>query len=70
MNNTITSLNIIKKPGNPTSAGYQEDFSEDIDSKVVSKDVDSIFVSRVGGASLTSNAFNNALQDIKIAAEI
>ncbi|MEZ4104186.1 MAG: hypothetical protein R3B60_02785 [Candidatus Paceibacterota bacterium] len=43
---------------------YQERFDEVYKSEVIGKKLDQIHLSRVGGASLTSEAFNNAVADI------
>ncbi len=48
---------------------HQADFAAGYKSMVVGKNVDDVQLSRVSGASLTSNAFNNALDEIKIDAE-
>ena len=47
-----------------TSEQYQKRFSSTYKSAVISKQLDSISLSRVGGASLTSGAFNKALANI------
>jgi hypothetical protein len=51
------------------SSQYQKRFSGSIQSQVVGKKLDSISLSRVGGASLTTNAFNEALVNIKASAQ-
>lgn len=48
-----------------TSAQYQSSFSQNYQSEVVGKKLDSISLTRVGGASLTTGAFNNALVQVK-----
>lgn len=49
--------------GNP--AMFQRQFAEGIAAEVVGKDIDTLQVSRVGGSSLTSGGFNDALARIK-----
>ncbi len=52
-----------------TSTYYQNRFSNVYQAQVIGKKLDSISLSRVGGASLTSNAFNNAVNQIKASAK-
>jgi hypothetical protein len=52
-----------------TSQGYQNKFVAAYESQVIGKKLDSIKLSRVGGASLTSNAFNDAVAKVKVAAQ-
>ncbi len=48
-----------------TSTQYQNKFSQNYQSEVVGKKLDSISLTRVGGASLTTGAFNKALVQVK-----
>ena len=48
-----------------TSSQYQSRFSQNYQSEVVGKKLDSISLTRVGGASLTTGAFNKALVQVK-----
>ncbi|MES2966300.1 MAG: hypothetical protein V4668_00770 [Patescibacteria group bacterium] len=48
-----------------TSSQYQSRFSQSYQSEVVGKKLDSISLSRVGGASLTTGAFNAGLAQVK-----
>lgn len=66
----ITSVSIQEGATNPKSEDYQQRFINAIDGDVVGKDVDSVSLSRTGGASLTSDAFNDALDEIKLDAAI
>jgi hypothetical protein len=52
-----------------TSQDYQNKFVAAYESQVIGKKLDSIKLSRVGGASLTSNAFNDAVAKVKVAAQ-
>ncbi len=52
-----------------TSTNFQNRFSNAYQAQVIGKKLDSISLSRVGGASLTSNAFNNAVNQIKASAK-
>jgi uncharacterized protein with FMN-binding domain len=49
---------------------YTRRFTNSYDSYVTGNDLDSVNLSRVGGASLTSNAFNKAIADIKNQASV
>lgn len=53
-----------------TSTGYQTKFEAAYQAQVVGKSLDSISLSRVAGASLTTGAYNNALAQIKTAAKL
>lgn len=44
---------------------YSKRFSDAYQSQVIGKDLESVSLSRVGGASLTTRAFNNALNSIR-----
>ena len=50
------------------SSNYQNRFMRAYESQVIGKKLDAIKLSRVGGASLTSNAFNDAIAKVKAAA--
>lgn len=45
--------------------GYSKRFSSGYQNQIIGKDLGSASLSRVGGASLTTNAFNSALSNIK-----
>lgn len=62
---TVTSLSVTGAGLKRESQQYQSRFIGSIDSQVIGKDIDTISLSRVGGASLTTKAFNNALQKIE-----
>lgn len=66
LNNTITDVSIQYGIGvNHESVWYQNRFQSAYRPLVIGKNIDSISLSRVGGASLTTNAFNAALHAIK-----
>ena len=50
-------------------SGYSDQFASAYQSTIIGKNLDKINLSRVGGASLTSNAFNQALGTIKTQAK-
>ncbi len=60
----VTSSNIVYS-SNASGDGNTKKFNNAYSSQVIGKDVDSINLSRVGGASLTTNAFNNAIEAVK-----
>ena len=49
-------------------AHFQNAFDGDIQSVVIGVDIDEIVVDRVGGSSLTSSGFNEAIEQIKLQA--
>lgn len=57
------SIDYSASPGD--SQEYQERFANSISSELVGKDINEISVSRIGGASLTTQAFMDAIEDIK-----
>lgn len=66
LNDVVTEAQ-VSYGGEPhqTSSQYQSRFSQSYQSQVVGKKLDSISLSRVGGASLTTGAFNKALVQVK-----
>ena len=65
----ITAVAVAVEAKSPTARQFQEQFSTRILPAIVSKDLASVGVSRVAGASLTSLGFNNALQKIRTNAD-
>lgn len=63
-NDKVTASNIVYS-SNANSDGNTKKFNGAYSSQVIGKDIDSINLSRVGGASLTTNAFNNAVSAVK-----
>ena len=64
-NGVITDTSVAASGNSDHAQIHQKDFADGYKSLVVGKDVDSVSLSRVSGASLTSNAFNDALDMIK-----
>jgi len=60
---TSTSLDVNSRSGE--SRSYQRDFAAGYKSLVVGKNVNDVSLSRVAGASLTTNGFETALEQIK-----
>jgi len=61
----VTAVEVTPLATDPTSRGFQTQFADGIAAAVVGQDIDSLTVSRVGGSSLTSGGFNDALEKIK-----
>lgn len=64
-NNVVTSVTATTDAGSRESQEYDDRFLASYESEVVGKSVDDVQLSRVAGASLTSNGFNNALDEIR-----
>jgi uncharacterized protein with FMN-binding domain len=64
-NDVVTSVNVSGNATDPEAAQFQARFASGISTEVVGKDLSSLSVTRVSGASLTSNGFNTALDDIR-----
>lgn len=62
----ITNLNTESKYQDHESISYINDFAGSIKSKVVGKKLSDINLSRVGGASLTTGAFQDAVDQISL----
>jgi hypothetical protein len=66
----ITASNVtFTGDDNKTSAGLQTKFAAAYQTQVVGKKIDDVSLARVGGASLTTNAFNQALAEVKASAK-
>jgi hypothetical protein len=61
----VTDVTVTPLATDTTSLGFQTQFADGIAAVVVGKDIDTLAVSRVGGSSLTSGGFNDALAQIK-----
>lgn len=64
-NGTVTSTSATEKASDSESQSFQEDFISGYKAQVVGKSLDSIDLSRVSGSSLTSQGFNDAIEQIK-----
>jgi uncharacterized protein with FMN-binding domain len=64
-NDAVTDVTVTPLSTDPTAKGFQTKFADGIAGVIVGKDVDTLAVSRVGGSSLTSGGFNDALAQIK-----
>ena len=61
---TITAVSVSNNISESQPQYYTDSFAANIESAVVSTPLKSAYASRVGGASLTSGAFDDALQAI------
>jgi hypothetical protein len=62
----ISDITFAMTPTNPTSAQYFNGFKNSFPkSQIVGKTLNDISLSRVGGASLTTNAFNKAIGELR-----
>ena len=61
----VTAVTVTPLATDSTSKGFQTQFADGIAAVVVGQDIDTLNVSRVGGSSLTSGGFNDALAQIK-----
>lgn len=61
----ITDTAIVNKATDREAREYQERFSNNYKELIVGKKVGDVSLSRVAGSSLTSNGFNDALDQIK-----
>lgn len=67
-NDKITTSNIVYSD-NALEDSNTKKFDNAYSSQVIDKDIDSINLSRIGGASLTTKAFNDAIDAVKVDAK-
>ena len=65
VNNDKVTASTLSFDADGARDGYSKRFSNGYQNQVTGKDLGSVNLSRVGGASLTTNAFNSALSSIK-----
>jgi len=63
--NTITDVTVVGEASDPQAKRHQSEFSDGIAAEVVGKNIDEISVDKIGGSSLTSGGFNEAIDAIK-----
>ncbi|MEI6022809.1 MAG: hypothetical protein WCQ32_03135 [bacterium] len=68
-NDIVTAASVTPEAGDHTSARYQEKFISGYQGYVVGKNIASIYLTKVSGASLTPKGFNDALNQIKAQAK-
>jgi uncharacterized protein with FMN-binding domain len=61
----VTAVTVTPLATEGNSIGFQTLFAEGIAAVVEGRDIDTLDVSRVGGSSLTSGGFNDAIEKIK-----
>lgn len=61
----ISDITVTPEATNGTSKGFQAKFAGGIADEVVGKSLDELNVSKVSGSSLTSQGFNQAIDQIK-----
>jgi hypothetical protein len=64
-NNIVINVSTSLSMSGGESSGYQKRFASSYKSQVLNKNIKDISLSRVGGASLTTEAFNQAIAKIK-----
>lgn len=63
--NTITAATVVSEANDNRAQAYQDAFIDGYKSYVVGRDITTVKLSQVSGSSLTSEGFNNALDQIK-----
>jgi uncharacterized protein with FMN-binding domain len=61
----VTAVTVTPESTDSTAQGFQTQFADGIAAVVEGEDIDSLSVSRVGGSSLTSGGFDDAVEKIK-----
>ena len=64
-NDSVAAVTVTPQSTDPTAKGFQTQFADGIADVIIGRDIDILEVSRVGGSSLTSGGFNDALEKIK-----
>jgi len=64
-NSTVTDLTIVHTPVNGSSRFYHSVFDGEIRSQVIGKDIKDIRITKIAGASFTTNAFAQAIGKIQ-----
>lgn len=64
-NNVITAASVIPQATDPNSKKYQMMFASGCQGMVIGKDISTVNLTKVSGSSLTSQGFNDALQQIE-----
>lgn len=66
---TITDASVNQEGKTGEAQEYQSKFASGFKTQVVGKKIDEVSLTRVAGSSLTSNGFNNAIDDIETQAK-
>jgi hypothetical protein len=67
--NAVSAVVVKTVKADPTAREYEELFEQGISKAIVGKKINELNVSRVGGSSLTSMGFNDALDKIRASAK-
>lgn len=67
--NKVTDATVTQNANNDDSAEHQAQFANNYKSRVIGKAIATLNLSRISGASLTTAAFNDALDQIRNQAE-
>lgn len=65
-NAVIKDVTVEAKATNPVSVKRQEAFVGEYKAQVIGKNIDEVQLDKVGGSSLTSQGFNDALEKVKM----
>lgn len=68
--NSITEVEVVGDASDAQAKQFQSQFSDGIGDLVVGKNIDEIAVDKVGGSSLTSGGFDDAIATIKADAAV
>ncbi len=68
--NVITNTSATNGANDAEAKQHQQDFIDGYKSQVVGKNINDVHLSRVSGSSLTSQGFNDAIQQIRDQAEV
>lgn len=68
--NQVADVAVTSNPTNPYTQRFQGEFVDGIHEVVVGKPIDELNVSRVGGSSLTSGGFRDAVEQIRAEAQL
>lgn len=68
-NDVVESVSLVNGAISETSQYYENLFIDGVSAQVVGKKLDSVSVGKVNGASLTGNGFNQAINQIRTAAQ-
>jgi len=68
LDDTVTAVEITTPAEDDTSLGYQQRFAAALPDAVIGRDIDTINIDRLAGASGCSEGFMNALAEIRDAA--
>lgn len=61
----VTAVTVTPLSTDSTAKGFQTQFADGIAAVIEGQDIDALSVSRVGGSSLTSGGFKDAIEKIK-----